>query len=95
MKDLRSLLIDAVIVVAGIFVMFGLLLCGCTTQPLRGGKAMTLHKPAGGIEQTLMQSDNPRNPRGKIKRRCGRAVTPCPSARNSTCAAHRMAMMLA
>lgn len=59
MKYIRTLLVDAFIVIAGIFVMFGLLLCGCATQPLKGGKAMTLHKPAGGIEQTLMQSDNP------------------------------------
>ena len=58
MKDLRSLLIDAVIVVAGIFVMFGLLLCGCTTQPLRGGKAST-SQAAGRISQSVSQSDNP------------------------------------
>jgi len=59
MKDIRSLLIDALIVVAGIFVMFGLLLCGCTTQPLRGGKATTTRNPTGGIEQAVAQSDNP------------------------------------
>jgi len=37
--------------------MFSLLLCGCATQPLKGGKA-TMRR-AGSIEQTLMQSDNP------------------------------------
>jgi hypothetical protein len=58
MKDLRSLLIDTVIVVAGIFVMISLLLCGCTTQPLRGGKATT-SQAAGRISQSVSQSDNP------------------------------------
>ena len=57
MKELRSLIIDTVIIVGGIFVMFSLLLCGCATQPLKGGKATT--RRPGSIEQTLMQSDNP------------------------------------
>jgi len=57
MKELKSLIIDTVIIVGGIFVMFSLLLCGCATQPLKGGKA-TMRR-AGSIEQTLMQSDNP------------------------------------
>lgn len=36
------------------------LLCGCaSTRPLRGGQAMTLSKPAQGIEQTVVQSENP------------------------------------
>ena len=34
-------------------------LAGCMTQPLKGGKATTLSKPAHGIEQTVVQSDNP------------------------------------
>ena len=34
-----------------------LVLVGCMTQPLKGGKAMT--RRADGIEQTLVQSDNP------------------------------------
>ena len=58
MKELRSLLIDVVIIVGGIFVMFGLLLCGCTTQPLKGGKAST-SQAAGRISQSVSQSDNP------------------------------------
>ena len=57
MKELRSLIIDTVIIVGGIFVMFSLLLCGCATQPLKGGKATT--RRAGSIEQTLIQADNP------------------------------------
>ena len=57
MKELRSLIIDTVIIVGAIFVMFSLLLCGCATQPLKGGKATT--RRPGSIEQTLMQSDNP------------------------------------
>ena len=58
MKELKSLIIDTVIIVGGIFVMFGLLLCGCTTQPLRGGKAST-SQAAGRISQSVSQSDNP------------------------------------
>ena len=59
MKELKSLIIDTVIIVGGIFVMFSLLLCGCATQPLRGGKATTTRNPAGDIEQAVAQSDNP------------------------------------
>jgi hypothetical protein len=37
-----------------------LLACGCAgPRPLRGGKAVTAHKPAGVIEQTLVQGENP------------------------------------
>jgi hypothetical protein len=37
-----------------------LLATGCaSTRPLRGGKAVTTHKPAGVIEQTLIQGENP------------------------------------
>ena len=36
------------------------LLCGCaSTRPLRGGQATTRSKPAQGIEQSVVQSDNP------------------------------------
>ena len=54
MKRLTFTLIDfAVIASAG-------LLCGCAgTAPLKGGKATTLSKPTQGIEQTVVQSDNP------------------------------------
>jgi len=57
MKELKSLLIDTAIIVAGIFVMFALLLCGCATQPLKGGKATT-SQSAGRTIQTLGQGDN-------------------------------------
>jgi hypothetical protein len=37
-----------------------LALTGCaSTKPLKGGKASTVTKPAGVIEQTVLQSDNP------------------------------------
>jgi hypothetical protein len=37
-----------------------LLVTGCVgPRPLRGGKAITTHKPAGIIEQTLLQGENP------------------------------------
>jgi len=54
MKRLSFTLIDlAVIASVG-------LLCSCAgPSPLRGGKATTLSKPAQGIEQTVVQSDNP------------------------------------
>ncbi len=32
---------------------------GCTIAPLKGGKATTLSKPAQGIEQSVVQGDNP------------------------------------
>jgi hypothetical protein len=32
---------------------------GCSTAPLKGGKARTISKPAQGIEQTVLQSENP------------------------------------
>jgi hypothetical protein len=34
-------------------------LVGCGTAPLKGGKATTTRKPGGGLEQTVVQSDNP------------------------------------
>lgn len=54
MKRLSFMLIDfAMIASVG-------LLCGCAgTAPLKGGKATTLSKPTQGIEQTVVQSDNP------------------------------------
>jgi hypothetical protein len=54
MKRLNFTLIDfAVMASVG-------LLCGCAgTAPLKGGKATTLSKPTQGIEQSVVQSDNP------------------------------------
>ena len=39
--------------------VMALTLCGCAMAPLKGGHATTLNKPSGGIEQTVVQSDNP------------------------------------
>src|ERR1019366_3908090 len=37
-----------------------LLATGCAgPRPLKGGKAVTTHKPAGVVEQTLVQGENP------------------------------------
>src|ERR1035441_6483609 len=37
-----------------------LLATGCAgTRPLKGGKAVTTRKPAGSVEQTLVQGENP------------------------------------
>jgi hypothetical protein len=36
-----------------------LALAGCSLAPLKGGKASTVSKNAQGIEQTVVQSDNP------------------------------------
>ena len=36
-----------------------LTLAGCGTAPLKGGKASTVSKPAQGIEQSVVQSENP------------------------------------
>ena len=40
-------------------ISIALTLVGCMTPPLKGGKATTLSKAAHGIEQTVVQSDNP------------------------------------
>lgn len=42
-----------------LLILLALVLVGCMTQPLKGGKATTLSKPTHGIEQTVVQSDNP------------------------------------
>lgn len=43
-----------------IMILAALTLVGCaSTAPLKGGKATTLSKPTQGIEQTVVQSDNP------------------------------------
>lgn len=36
-----------------------LVLCGCAGRPLRGGRAVTTPRPAGGVEQTIVQGENP------------------------------------
>ena len=44
------------------WLVLALLVTGCASRPLRGGKAVTTRKPAGIIEQTLMQGENPAQP---------------------------------
>jgi hypothetical protein len=40
--------------------LLALLATGCAgPRPLRGGKAVTTHRPAGVVEQTLVQGENP------------------------------------
>jgi hypothetical protein len=42
------------------WLMLANLATGCASvRPLKGGRAVTTHKPAGIIEQTLVQSENP------------------------------------
>ena len=36
-----------------------LVLCGCASRPLKGGRAVTAPRPAGGVEQTIVQGENP------------------------------------
>ena len=53
MKNTKLVLINLIIIAA-----VGLS-SGCATKPLKGGKATTVNKPTQGIEQTVVQSDNP------------------------------------
>jgi hypothetical protein len=39
--------------------VLALMASGCASRPLKGGKAVITRKPAGVIEQTLVQSENP------------------------------------
>jgi len=50
----KNLLIDVVVLAAA-----GMMLSGCAMAPLKGGHASTLNKPSGGIEQSVVQGDNP------------------------------------
>lgn len=53
MKNTKLVLTQIVIIAS-----FGLL-SGCAMAPLKGGHASTVNKPSQGIEQTVVQSDNP------------------------------------
>ena len=45
---------------AALVALAAIAVCGCAgPRPLKGGKAVTTHKPAGVIEQTLAQGENP------------------------------------
>ena len=48
------MLIDVVVLAAA-----GMMLSGCAMAPLKGGHASTVNKPSGGIEQSVVQGDNP------------------------------------
>ena len=55
MKKLTSYAAGAVLAALAIVAA-----CGCAgPRPLKGGKAVTTRKPAGGIVQTLVQGENP------------------------------------
>lgn len=43
-------------------VALGLLGTGCASRPLKGGKAATTRRPAGAIEQTVVQGENASQP---------------------------------
>ena len=46
--------------ILALLLVLALLATGCAgPRPLKGGKAVTTHKPAGVIEQTLVQGENP------------------------------------
>ena len=47
------------IAAAAVAVMVLLMVSGCTIAPLKGGKASTVSKSAQGIEQSVVQGDNP------------------------------------
>ncbi len=59
MKPAKRTLCARVACVAALF----LTVCACApTRPLQGGRALTTPSPAGGLAQTLAQSDNPSQP---------------------------------
>jgi hypothetical protein len=41
-----------------IILWFWLVVSGCVSRPLRGGRAVTSPRPAGGVEQTIVQGEN-------------------------------------
>ena len=47
------------IAAAAVVAMVLLMVSGCTIAPLKGGKASTVSKSAQGIEQSVVQGDNP------------------------------------
>ena len=53
--------VDYLSSVLGAWLALALLATGCAgSRPLKGGRAVTTHKPAGVIEQTLVQGENPK-----------------------------------
>ena len=59
-EDRRSAADDYLNSLLCAWLALALLLTGCVgPRPLKGGRAVTTRKPAGVIEQTLVQSQNP------------------------------------
>jgi hypothetical protein len=58
--DRRPAAVERLATFLSISLALALLATGCAApRPLRGGKAVTTHKPVGVIEQTLVQGENP------------------------------------
>jgi hypothetical protein len=61
--DRRPAAVEPLASFLSIWLALALLATGCAgPRPLRGGKAVTARKPAGVIEQTLVQGENPSQP---------------------------------
>ena len=59
-EDRRPAAVERLTSFLSVWFALALLATGCAgPRPLRGGRAITAHKPAGGIEQTLVQGENP------------------------------------
>ena len=58
-EDRRPAAVERLASFLSVWLALGLLATGCAgARPLRGGKAVTTRKPAGVIEQTLVQGEN-------------------------------------
>jgi hypothetical protein len=58
--DRRPAAVERLASFLSVWLILALLATGCAgPRPLKGGKAVTMHKPAGVIEQTLVQGENP------------------------------------
>src|ERR1035438_8266239 len=59
-EERRPAAVERLASLLSVWLALALLASGCAgPRPLKGGKAITTHKPAGVIEQTLVQSENP------------------------------------
>ena len=59
-ENQRPAAVDYLDSLLGVWLALALLATGCAgPRPLKGGKAVTTRKPAGVIEQTLVQGENP------------------------------------
>ena len=57
-RPIKFMKIKDLLINVAVFAAAGIL-SGCAMSPLKGGHASTVNKPAGGIEQSVVQSDNP------------------------------------